>query len=334
MERAQNIAVVGAGMAGLVLARHLQQAGIRVCVFDKGRSPGGRMCVRREGSLTLDHGAQYFTARDPRFRQQVQAWETAGLAARWKIRLVECDGRSISLRRDPTVRYVGTPAMNAVIHDMAQGLEVRTGTTVVDLARDHGAWQVKLGTGNSEGPFDAVVVTCPPTQAAALLVSSPSLVEETRAVRMEACWTVMAFFDESLELPFEAGFPLEGPLRWIARDSSKPGRSDAEGWILHATPKWSGEHIDMAPEDVVQALVAAFFKGVASKPHKPSFAKAHRWRHAQPIAPLRRGSLWDPVVRLGACGDWCESGRVEGAYLSGLHLAERILGQHSSLKAK
>jgi predicted NAD/FAD-dependent oxidoreductase len=224
--------------------------------------------------------------------------------------------------------------MNAVIHDMARGLDVRTGATVVDLARDRGAWQVKLGTGTSEGPFDAVVVTCPPAQAAALLVSSPSLVEETRTVRMEACWTVMAVFDESLELPFEAGFPVEGPLRWIARDSSKPGRASAEAWILHATPKWSAENIDRTPEEVVQTLLPAFFKGVSAKPRKPSLARAHRWRHAQPVAPLRRGSLWDPIVRLGACGDWCESGRVEGAYLSGLHLAERILGQHSSPKPK
>lgn len=292
------------------------------------------MCIRREGAFTLDHGAQYFTARDPRFRQQVQAWEAAGLAARWKIRLVEYGAHAISVRRDPTVRYVGTPAMNAVIHDLAQGLDIRTGAKVVDVARSGGAWSVQLEDGSSDGPYHAVVAACPPTQASALLVSSPTLVEEARTVRMEACWTVMAEFAEPLDLPFEAGFPAAGPLRWIARDSSKPGRTSLEAWILHATPTWSAENIDLPPEAVIDALVPSFLKGVAVKPRKPRFAKAHRWRYAQPVAPLRRGSLWDPVVRLGACGDWCESGRVEGAYLSGLHLAERILGTHSSSRAK
>ena len=43
----RHIAVIGAGMAGLSCARHLQEAGCRVTVFDKARGPGGRMSTRR-----------------------------------------------------------------------------------------------------------------------------------------------------------------------------------------------------------------------------------------------------------------------------------------------
>ena len=35
----------------------------------------------------------------------------------------------------------------------------------------------------------------------------------------------------------------------------------------------------------------------------------------------------DPKLQLAACGDWCGGPRVEGAYLSGLMLAERLLDQ-------
>ena len=41
--------------------------GWAVTVFDKGRGPGGRLATRRADDLRFDHGAQYFTARDPRF---------------------------------------------------------------------------------------------------------------------------------------------------------------------------------------------------------------------------------------------------------------------------
>jgi protoporphyrinogen oxidase len=52
-----KIAVVGAGLSGLVCALRLQQAGHEVVVFERSDRPGGRMAsVHREG-FTLDVGA-------------------------------------------------------------------------------------------------------------------------------------------------------------------------------------------------------------------------------------------------------------------------------------
>jgi predicted NAD/FAD-dependent oxidoreductase len=34
--------------------------------------------------------------------------------------------------------------------------------------------------------------------------------------------------------------------------------------------------------------------------------------------------LWEAQQRIGACGDWCADGRIEGAYLSGLALAAEL----------
>ena len=64
-------AVIGAGLAGLRVAHRLAEAGAQVRVFEKARGAGGRMSTRRTDFGAFDHGAQYFTARDPRFREQV-----------------------------------------------------------------------------------------------------------------------------------------------------------------------------------------------------------------------------------------------------------------------
>lgn len=66
-----RVAVIGAGIAGISCARVLRDAGHAVRVFDKSRGIGGRMATRRGESSSYDHGAQYFTARDPGFRQLV-----------------------------------------------------------------------------------------------------------------------------------------------------------------------------------------------------------------------------------------------------------------------
>ena len=63
----ETIAVVGAGMAGLTLARALQARGNDVVVFEKSRGFGGRLATKRVGQATFDSGAQYFTAKSDAF---------------------------------------------------------------------------------------------------------------------------------------------------------------------------------------------------------------------------------------------------------------------------
>ena len=67
MREINSVAIIGAGIAGLSCASALQQAGIRVRVFEKSRGVGGRMSTRRGEGWECDHGAQYFTVSDDLF---------------------------------------------------------------------------------------------------------------------------------------------------------------------------------------------------------------------------------------------------------------------------
>jgi predicted NAD/FAD-dependent oxidoreductase len=71
MSERRKIAVVGAGIAGLALARSLHDIA-DVTVFEKSRGVGGRMATRRAGAVGFDHGAQYFTVRDDAFRRMLE----------------------------------------------------------------------------------------------------------------------------------------------------------------------------------------------------------------------------------------------------------------------
>lgn len=64
-----HVAIVGAGIAGLGCGAELARAGVRVSLFDKGRGSGGRCATRRAGPFAFDHGAQFATATDQRFRR-------------------------------------------------------------------------------------------------------------------------------------------------------------------------------------------------------------------------------------------------------------------------
>ncbi len=320
------MAVIGAGMAGVTVARLLSERGYPVTVFDKGRGMGGRMATRREGECAFDHGCQFFSAGDERFRGYVETWVEQGLVSPWRHRMANCDNGQITVLQDDTVRYVGVPGMNAMIKSMAEGLNVQLATRIVGAihSRETG-WVLASEAGPISGGFEILVVTPPSEQAVPLLAAAPRLQARAATVRMQPCWAVMATFDFELDPPFDAAFVRNSPLVWIANGGSKPGRAAHEAWVLHASPAWSREHIGDAPDRVAALLVQAFCEAVGIRDVKATFAMAHRWLYAAPEKPLDDGFLWDDEVSAGTAGDWCHNARLEGAFLSGLLLSDAII---------
>lgn len=324
MHSSLPVAVIGAGLAGLSCATALRAAGFDVQVFDKSRGPAGRMSTRRGEGWSCDHGAQYFTARDSRFLAEVAGWEAAGVAAPWAPRLAVLGGAGGHRPDAGLRRWVGVPAMTAPARWLASSLPVTTESTVTALRRtEAGAWQLQTAEhGWRADEFRALVLALPAPQAAALLLThAPALHDVCTAVRMRGCWALMLQYDAPLPQPFDAAFVNQGPLRWIARNSSKPGRTGAECWLLHAEAEWSEAHLSDSPAQVTAALLEAF---AAQGGTSPASATLHRWRYADSAPALDLGCAWQAEVGLGLCGDWLHGGKVEGAWLSGRTLAETM----------
>ena len=327
-----TVAVIGAGLAGLSCAHALLQAGHAVHVFDKARGPSGRMSTRRgedeHGAWQCDHGAQYFTARDPAFRAEVARWQQAGAAALWDARLASFDGSTWTTSHTTLERFVGTPRMTSPAAWLAQNLSERARTqwqtTVQKIERHADGWAITSAEhGTLSQRYDAVLLAVPAPQAVPLLSTvSPAGAAVAACAHMRGSWAVMLRYAAPVAMPWDGAFINVGPLRWVARDSSKPGRTGAETWLLHASPEWSDAHLEDSAESVAATLLAAF---AALGGPTPLAATAHRWRYDDTEPALTQGSCWNASLRLGLCGDWLNGGKVEGAWLSGRALAAQIL---------
>ena len=309
----KRVAIIGSGMAGLAAARVLRDAGLTCVIFDKSRGLGGRMATRRTGDLAFDHGAQYFTARGPRFAALVEEWRADGLAAGWF---------------DDAI--VGAPGMTAPAHAMARGFETVMGSEVKSLNREASGWRLHAGD-DSHGGFDAVIVAIPAPQAAPLLETGAVSFPELSSVAYAPCLALMLAFDKPIAFEGESLRFESGPIAWIAHNSSKPGRSsDRQTFVVHAGPDWSLAHLDETPEAILAKLSPLALELIGAKT-APAFATAHRWRYALVQKAVGAPCLWDAQAGLGACGDYCLGPRVEAAFDSGEAMALRLLeswGQH------
>ncbi|MGR3993678.1 NAD(P)/FAD-dependent oxidoreductase [Pseudomonas sp. 1121_17] len=320
------IAIIGAGIAGLSAAQALQAAGQTVHLFDKGHGSGGRMASKRSDAGALDLGAQYFTARDRRFVEQVQQWEAAGHAAQWKPQLYNYRDGVLSPSPDEQVRWVGVPRMSAITRGLLNDVTVNFGCRIAEVFRGKQYWHLQDTEGCSHGPFSRVVIAVPAPQATPLLAATPKLAAVAAGVQMEPTWAIALAFETLLQTPMQGCFVQDNPLDWLARNRSKPGRDEQlDTWVLHATSDWSKQHIDLSKELVIEQLSGEFAELIGCAVPAPSFALAHRWLYARPAAGHEWGALADADLGLYACGDWCLSGRVEGAWLSGQEAARRLL---------
>ncbi|MHC4306481.1 MAG: NAD(P)/FAD-dependent oxidoreductase [Planctomycetota bacterium] len=328
----RSIAVVGGGMAGAAAARTLAERGFQVTVFDTARGPGGRASRRRDIGREFDHGAQYFTVRDHRFRRLVESLRRNGVVDEWRGRIVSIGRTRMSkapMASEPLPRYVGVPGMNSLVRSLSAGLDVRYHHRVESVQPDGMRWRLSVDGGRDLGSFDVVLVAAPAPQTAVLLREpAPHLARRADTVTMRPCWCLMLAFSERLETGFDGALvDVGGPLAWIARNSSKPGRARGETWVVHAAHDWSQKHLECPADIVADRLTTAFFEVTGVPSLRPTVARTHRWRYAQVGRALGEACLYDAGLGLGAAGDWCLEPRIEAAYLSGLALAGRVAGQ-------
>ncbi len=327
----KRVAIVGAGVSGLAGACLLRDHGVEVTVFEKSRGTGGRASTHRRGIHAFDSGAQYFTARDPRFVAQVEEWLHAGVAAEWRASIVrlragQVDSSERSKDHRHSARFVGVPGMSAICQHLSESCPVQPGFHVARIEKLGSQMSLFSHAGQREDGFDAVMVTSPAPQAAGMIGPlAPGIASSASAVPFSACLALLLAFDQRLDLGFDGAFVDESELSWIAVDSSKPGRSGKSSLVLHASPSWSDENFKADEDRLIESLSRAFTIATGVSLDAPVYSRLHRWRYALPTEPLPGRHLFDAGNRIGVCGDWCGGPRVEGAYLSGVALAERLV---------
>lgn len=323
-----RIAMIGAGLGGLMCSRILRDHGLPVVSFEKSHRPGGRSCTRKLDSLLqFDHGAQYFTVRDPDLKRFVDSWIADGYVAPWKGQIVSIDQPCQFADSPPLQRLVGSPAMESLARHLASDLMIQWDTEVQRVVPEGDRFRLYSADDRELGLFDIVLWNSPPMQTAKLVPSVCTWKDKLPNVQMVPCWAVMVSFDQRWDVPFDGAFVNCGNLSWIARDSSKPGRpQSSDTWVLHSTVEWAAASLDKPKEQVIEELIAEASRVTNRAMPVAQYRGAHRWLYSRPLDALPDSSLWDSKHKLGACGDWCGGPRVEGAMKSGISLAGRILG--------
>jgi renalase len=296
-----QIAIIGAGMAGVSAAQACVAQGHDVTLFDKSRALGGRCATRRWEGHVVDHGAQYVTVRDERFRAAL-AHHCSDDLRRLEAPVVDPSG--VPLPDDG--RWYHRRGNRALVGDLAAGLAVKLDVTIERAA------SLLRGAG---GDYDRVVSTAPLPQTA-VLFDAPVVSAYV------PCLTVLfayrgAWLGNSRER--YAVSDRDGPLAWSACENHKHDRvaDGATVFVAQMSEAFSRAHLERSPDEYT-ALVRPLLEARWALPPSQLVATyGHRWRYARTTAPVVA-----PSFAAGLCyvGDALTQSRVESAWIAGAEL--------------
>ena len=327
---AQDVLVIGAGIAGLTAARDLRATGRRVLVLEKSRGLGGRAATRRWDGLPADHGAQFFTARSAEFVVQVGEWLTRGVCFEWTRGLHRAtDHGPVAPGGDHYPRYACREGMSALGRDLAgddASFLVRE-ARVESISKAGDRWEVRSEDGRTFAGR-ALIVTPPPPQSTTMLAASaPDAAAVLAQIPMAPCLALVARYAR-IDLPWHGIQAPDHPVvSWVGHDTSKRPylHGDQTIVVVHAAPGFSADNFDRDETEIsAQLLRTASLLARVDLEH-PRDCFLQRWRYA--LGSDRGGPAalhFAGTAPLILAGDAIAGGKIEGAWRSGREAARLL----------
>jgi len=289
-----EIVVIGAGISGCSCARTLSDAGHSVTVVEKGRGVGGRMATRRMNGARIDHGAQFFTARDPRLQNINQKWLNEKRVVKWYDRVPGLDDIPSDMR------YRGRTGMTGPAKSLTQNCSLALNFFVERIERKK-KWKIEEREGEGRVlEADQLVITIPSVQMLDLLKRSgvdlgTDTMNRLQEIRHTKCLAVLGILDRSSSLLHPGAVTKPVPdVDWLS-DNQVKGISALPAITLHATSNFSEKNWDV--EDTLWAPgLLESVEGILEA--KVSKWVSHRWGFAKPVQTFGANYFHQPELGL------------------------------------
>lgn len=323
----KRIAIIGAGISGLVIAQKLKNCA-EIVVYEKSRGVGGRISTRYADPFYFDHGAQCFTVRSEAFRNFTNPLIDRGIIAEWSGKVINLEvGKKETQRLWFETHLVASPNMNSLCKKLAEGLEIKLATEVAPLlAKKNGLWVLRDKMDNFLGEYDWVISTAPPAQTLNLFGEIIPQQNPLADAQMQGCFCLMIGFNRPWDRDWIAAKVRKNPIKWISINSTKPGRNKAvTSIVVHSRGNWADNHIDDDVAEIQKFLTKEFESVSGISTANADYLSLHRWKYAIVEKTNRTGFYVDDNSFFAATSDWSATSRIEEVWINADNLAEVIL---------
>lgn len=315
-----DVAIIGAGTSGCLMANLLQESGVNCVLIEKSRGLGGRCSRRRvtvsapssvapdllshngqnnEPQVSLDMGAASFSPESIKYKaleERIHNWQEAGVLTSWRYQTCHFGFEAFEQLDGPAYELTALPTMNTWHKHMAAGVKQITSCRVSRINQMSSVWYLFDEEGELIVMANKVIITSPAEQTLGLLTESELFEKSSEFQRVKAASEMSlgqyvcaietnSFFDHRVGV-YQGG---HGILAKATRLSYKnvlheavSHATDKDIWMLESCSQWAKvqEQEGVSQEDAALELAQAFCLQFAI--HDPvRILTSHYWRLAR-----------------------------------------------------
>jgi renalase len=337
-----NVAIIGAGITGCLLANFIDSKNIDVSIFEKSRGCGGRASTKQTDWGQCDLGATIVPAQKSDFIDFMQGLCDQNIVSQWPKNIVV--SRQKTDTKQPLEHvvsdrkyYVFNSKMNAACRHWIKNANLHTNHLISQIRYIVGkGWQLKSNDVWQTELFDKVILTAPWPQSQALIEQS-ELPEKLPDLSQAwtSCWSIGLKLHQLVASSVDLVYLKDQSIQTLVRDSGKPLRpqvmpsvagGQSEIWVAQLTNRLSDDLGKSGKEKAISIAKNSFCELFDLPDSSVSNTYAHYWRYARPCKgqkPL--GILSQQEHGLYVGGDWSFGATIESAYEAALTLSQSII---------
>ena len=318
-----KIAIIGAGLSGLTLANKLKNKH-NVCLFEKSRGVSGRIATKTIANYTFDMGAPFIETTNTELLEEIEKSISHNSLAKWTMQHNHYKSANQLIRQTKKTVFIGIPKMTAWCRNMANFNQIALSTQITTLKRQENSWYLISAQGDSFGPFDWVISTTPAEQASQIMPNCnfSHFLESRKA---QPAYMLLLAIEQSLPPEYDFATYDQGPIESICCNHNKPQRNHKKiQLVIKCNKEISHEHtLHLNDALTTQKILDQLTQLMSIELQNITIQNTHLWRYAT-YHSTKETHLIDDAMKLAACGDYCSSANIEGAYISACKLAKII----------
>jgi len=319
----KDFCILGGGIAGATIARLLNNK-YSVEIFDKARGPGGRSSNRRyKGSLSFDHGLQYFSPKLTNFKKFILKLNKKKILKEWSGNHLDFTFK----KKINLIKYIGTKGNNDFCKYLIRNIKSNYLATITNVKFNTNYWIITLNN-REKVFFKYLIITCPFPQLKKLISKYLNKKILNHKVKMVPNITLMVAYKKNSNIPISSMKFNNEIISWASHENTKNRfKSSQSLWTLQCSEKFSKKNIDLLKKNKkkYQTLILKKFEELTGfKTKNVIFKTIHGWKYAYNKTNSKINSLWLDKFSLGVCSDWLNGPKAEDAWASANSLYSKI----------
>ena len=325
----KKVAVIGAGIAGVVCAHYLNEYGFNVILFDKSRGVSGRSTTKRFFNVDngIDMGVPYIYKREISefMKPLINDLNQHKVLTKWE----KIKKENAQIFKDDT--FVGIPKMSRIARYFSSDLQLNSTQRVNKIKKVINKWLISTETDQFDS-FDTIIFAIPSPQLIEIEGIPKDLTEKlTKNIQFKAINTFLIETSRPLwtGIENEAVFN-DSIINKIIANYKKPQRDNSRyTYAIHANSKWSTETFEELSIKEIEKKIYAELKQQFNLDKKEVVETLlHRWKYAIPVKEntVLENHYFQSEIEpsIFACGDWCYKPTFASAMETGYLLAKSL----------